>query len=88
MLSSPILHREIAMQEKARKTINERLIQLIEGLAPEQQAALAVFLETTKCACNCDLEERLAKAPPGSTLSEAGIDAQDWVNHLRGHRCG
>lgn len=76
------------MQDKARKTTKERLMRLVEELSPEQQSALAAFLETAKCACNCNLEEKLAKAPPGSTLWEAGIDAQDWVNHLRGHRCG
>ena len=76
------------MQEKAKKAPKERLVQLIEELTPEQQSALAMFLETSKCPRNSDIEEKLAKAPPGSTLWEAGIDAQDWVNYLRGRRCG
>ena len=79
------------MQHRKAVTDKERLTQLIEDLTPEEQSALVVFLETLKCACStcrCNIEEKLAIAPPGSTLSEAGIDAQDWVDHLRGHRCG
>lgn len=79
------------MQDKTKVNSRERLVKLIDELTPEQQSALAVFVETMApaCeACRCDIEEKLAKAPPGSTLAEAGIDAQDWVDHLRGHRCG
>ncbi|MDE2780171.1 MAG: hypothetical protein OXI91_10925 [Chloroflexota bacterium] len=79
------------MQDKTRQATTERLMRLIEELTPEQQSVLLMLLETMTCACNackCDIEEKLAKAPRGSTLAEAGIDAQDWVDHLRGHRCG
>lgn len=76
------------MQDKGTRAAKERVMQLIEEMTPEQQAALATLLETEKGACNCDIEKKLAKAPPMSTLREAGIDAQDWVSHLRGHRCG
>ena len=79
------------MQERKTVTDKKRLVQLIEEFTPEQQSAVLMFLEAMNCACSacsCDIEKKLANAPPGSTLTEAGIDAQDWVNHLRGHRCG
>ena len=76
------------MQERKVVTHKERLGQLMEKLTPNQQAAVVSLLETMASDRCCECEEKLAKAPPGSTLWEAGIDAQDWVDHLRGKRCG
>ena len=76
------------MQDKKTVTTKERLAQLIEELNPEEQSAVVTLLESIvadrKCKCS-DIWERAGSAP---TLWEAGVDAQDWVDHLRGKRCG
>ena len=74
------------MQEEKSVPTRKRLAQLIEELTPEEQSVAVALLEAMIANLHCNCEEKLAKAGPFSTLWEAGIDAQEWVDHLRGHK--
>ena len=75
------------MQEKKTATTRERLAQLLEELSPEEQSALVPLLELMVAGRRCpddDLDDLWERAAGANTLWEAGIDAQDWVDYLRG----
>ena len=72
------------MQEKKTATTRERLAQLIEELTPEEQSALVPLLELMVAGRRCQDDDLWERAAGANTLWEVGIDAQDWVDYLRG----
>ena len=72
------------MQEKKTATTRERLAQLLEELTPEEQSALVPLLELMVAGRRCPGDDLWERAAGANTLWEAGIDAQDWVDYLRG----
>ena len=73
------------MQEKKTFTDKERLAQLIEELTPEEQAAvLAVVMATV---ANRSRKHKIKELKGLGKEIWDGIDAQEYVDELRGPRC-
>ena len=69
--------------------VKEELEELVAELNLEEQLVVAELLRVliaNRQGKKGSLMDIMDKAEPGKTLWEMGIDAQDWVDELRGKR--